>query len=195
MPRIYVAARTSAEAAAIAPIVLKGLFRLKSNCPSALNDAKLPAIMMMDGPTSERMVDPWIRHLTRLGVDIHFNTRVGDLEFDDGRVTALISSDGRRFACDYALLAVPYLTLRELAKSAHVKRYLPQLTQQHALALEASNGIQCFLRDLLRRGLRSSALESSLRICKASGRWSAFCREKVSGKTSACRKEPATFCQ
>ncbi len=32
---------------------------------------------MMDGPTSERMVDPWIRHLTRLGVDIHFNTRVG----------------------------------------------------------------------------------------------------------------------
>lgn len=148
VPRIYVAARTSAEAAAIAPIVLKGLFRLKSNCPSALNDAKLPAIMMMDGPTSERMVDPWIRHLTRLGVDIHFNTRVGDLEFDDGRVTALISSDGRRFACDYALLAVPYLTLRELAKSAHVKRYLPQLTQQHALALEASNGIQCFLRDL-----------------------------------------------
>lgn len=148
VPRIYVAARTSAEAAAIAPIVLKGLFRLKSNCPSALNDAKLPAIMMMDGPTSERMVDPWIRHLTRLGVDIHFNTRVGDLEFDDGRVTALISSDGRRFACDYARLAVPYLTLRELAKSAHVKRYLPQLTQQHALALEASNGIQCFLRDL-----------------------------------------------
>lgn len=68
VPRIYVAARTSAEAAAIAPIVLKGLFRLKSNCPSALNDAKLPAIMMMDGPTSERMVDPWIRHLTRLGV-------------------------------------------------------------------------------------------------------------------------------
>lgn len=58
VPRIYVAARTSAEAAAIAPIVLKGLFRLKSNCPSALNDAKLPAIMMMDGPTSERMVDP-----------------------------------------------------------------------------------------------------------------------------------------
>lgn len=45
-------------------------------------------------------------------MDIHFNTRVGDLEFDDGRVTALISSDGRRFACDYALLAVPYLTLR-----------------------------------------------------------------------------------
>ncbi len=74
-------------------------------------------------------------------MDIHFNTRVGDLEFDDGRATALISSDGRRFARrDYALLAVPYLTPRELAKSAWVKRYLPQLIQQHALALEASNG-------------------------------------------------------
>lgn len=151
--------------------------------------------MMMDGPTSERMVDPWIRHLTRLGVDIHFNTRVGDLEFDDGRVTALISSDGRRFACDYALLAVPYLTLRELAKSAHVKRYLLSSHSSTPLRLRHRTESSVFCATSLRRGLRSSALESSLRICKASGRWSAFCREKVSGKTSACRKEPATFCQ
>ena len=80
--------------------------------------------MMMDGPTSERMIDPWIRHLQNLGVDIHLDTRVGDLDFVDGRITALIAVDGRRFACDYAILAVPYLTLREIAKSDHVKRYL-----------------------------------------------------------------------
>ncbi len=84
----------------------------------------------MDRPASAWSI-PGFATLTRLGVDIHFNTRVGDLEFDDGRVTT--SSDGRRFACDYALLAVPYLTLRELA-SAHVKRYLPQLTQQRPCA-------------------------------------------------------------
>ncbi|WP_420873528.1 FAD-dependent oxidoreductase [Mycobacterium riyadhense] len=148
LPRIYVAARPSAEAAAIAPMVLKGLFRLKSTCPSALIDAQLPSIMMMDGPTSERMIDPWVRHLRHLGVDIQFDTRVGDLEFGDGRVTALISADGRRFACDYAILAVPYLTLRELATSDRVKQHLPQLTEVHAIALEASNGIQCFLRDI-----------------------------------------------
>ncbi|WP_204080232.1 hydroxysqualene dehydroxylase [Mycobacterium riyadhense] len=148
LPRIYVAARPSAEAAAIAPIVLKGLFRLKSNCPPALSDAKLPTIMMMNGPTSERMIDPWIRHLQNLGVDIHFDTHVGDLEFEDGRVTALISADGRRFACDYAILTMPYLALREMAKSDHVTQHLPGLAQQHAIALEASNGIQCFLRDI-----------------------------------------------
>ncbi|BBX75767.1 FAD-dependent oxidoreductase [Mycobacterium shinjukuense] len=148
LPRIYVAARPSAEAAAIAPIVLKGLFRLKSTCPQALNDVKLPSIMMMDGPTSERMVDPWIRHLRNLGVDMHFGTRVSGLEFGDGRVTALLAADGRRFACDYAILAVPYLTLREMTKSDPVTRHLPQLARQHAIALEASNGIQCFLRDI-----------------------------------------------
>ncbi|WP_191499183.1 FAD-dependent oxidoreductase [Mycobacterium simulans] len=148
LPRIYVAASPSAEAAAITPLVLKGLFRLKSNCPQTLNKTKLPSIMMMDGPTSERMVDPWTRHLQNLGVDIHFDTRISDLEFEDGRVTALLSTDGRRYACDYSILAVPYLTLRKMAKSDHVKQCLPKLAQEHAIALEASNGMQCFLRDI-----------------------------------------------
>ncbi|GAB7146160.1 FAD-dependent oxidoreductase [Mycobacterium riyadhense] len=148
LPHIFVAARPSAEAASIASILLKALFRMKSDCPPALGDAKVPVTMMMDGPTSERMVDPWIRHLRNLGVDIHFDTRISDLEFEDGRVSALISADGRRFDCDYALLAVPYVTLRELAKTDHVKQCLPQLAQEHAIALESSNGIQCFLRDI-----------------------------------------------
>ncbi len=147
LPRIFVAARPSAEAAAIAPIILKGLFHFTS-CPPTLTEAKLPSVMMADGPTSERMVEPWLHHLRDLGVDLHFDTRINDLEFDDGRLTALISADGRRFACDHAILAVPYLTLRELATSTHVRHHLPQLAAEHAIALEASNGIQCFLNDI-----------------------------------------------
>ncbi|MCV7340301.1 putative oxidoreductase [Mycobacterium haemophilum DSM 44634] len=147
LPRIFVAARPNAEAAAIAPVILKGLFHYTGN-PPALNGAKAHSIMMMNGPTSERMVDPWIRQLQNLGVDIQFNTRVSDLEFEDGRITALLSTDGRRFACDYAILALPYLTLREMAKPDHVKQHLPHLAQQHAIALEWSNGIQCFLHDI-----------------------------------------------
>lgn len=167
LPRIYVGARPNAEAGAIAPMVFKGLFRLKGNCPLALNDVKLPSVMMMDGPTSERMVDPWIGHLRNLGVDIHFDTRVSDLEFENGRVAALRSLDGRRFACDYAILAVPYLSLRKMAEAAHAKRHLPHVAQWHAIALESSNSIQCFLSDLpaawpsfIRPGVTAAYVES-----------------------------------
>jgi len=147
LPRIFVAARPSAEAAAIAPIILKGLFHFTSR-PAALDGMAAPSIMMMNGPTSERMVDPWIRHLRNLGVDIQFHTRISDLEFEGGRVTTLVSTDGRRFAGDYAILALPYLTLRRLAESDRVSRHLPHLAQQHAIALESSNGMQVFLRDI-----------------------------------------------
>ncbi|ACC41401.1 conserved hypothetical oxidoreductase [Mycobacterium marinum M] len=147
LPRIFVAARPNAEAAAIAPIILKGLFHFTSR-PAALNGITAPSIMMMNGPTSERMVDPWIRHLQTLGVDLKFDTRIDDLEFRDGRVTALVSADGRRFGCDFAVLALPYLTLRRLAERDCVSRHLPHLTQQHAIALESSNGLQFFLRDI-----------------------------------------------
>jgi uncharacterized protein with NAD-binding domain and iron-sulfur cluster len=147
LPRIFVAARPNAEAAAIAPVILKGLFHFTSR-PLALNGAQAPSIMMMNGPTSERMIQPWIRHLRNLGVDIHYDTRLEDLEFEDGRIKTLVSADGRRFDCDYAILALPYLMLRELGKSSHVNHHLPHLTAEHSIALESSNGIQVFLRDI-----------------------------------------------
>lgn len=147
LPRIFVAARPEAEAAAIAPVILKGMFHFPS-CPPALNGVKASSIMMMNGPTSERMIDPWIRYLQNLGVDIQFNTRIDDLEFKDGRITALTSADGRRFTCDYAILALPYPTLREMGKSDYVKEFLPGVAADHAIQLESSNGIQCFLSDL-----------------------------------------------
>lgn len=147
LPRIFVAARPSAEAAALAPIILKGLFHFTSR-PAALDGMAAPSIMMMNGPTSERMVDPWVRHLQNLGVDIQLHTRIADLEFQDGCVTAAVCADGRRFACDYAILALPYLTLRRLAETHRVGEHLPHLTEQHAIALESSNGMQVFLRDI-----------------------------------------------
>ncbi len=180
LPRIFVAARPTAEAAAIAPVILKALFHLTS-CPVALKDIKVPSVMMMNGPTSERMVEPWIRHLQNLGVDVHFDLRVDDLEFERGRVTALKSTDGRRIPCDYAILALPYLTLRQLAGKNHVHQQIPHLAQQHAIALESSNGIQCFLRDIpatwpsfVRPGIPASHIESEwslVSVIQGEGFW------------------------
>jgi uncharacterized protein with NAD-binding domain and iron-sulfur cluster len=180
LPRIFVAARPDAEAAAIAPIILKGLFHFTSR-PRACVEVQLPSVMMMNGPTSERMVDPWIGHLRSLGVELQFGTRIGDLEFRDGRVSALISTDGRNFPCDYAVLALPYLMLRQLAKSDHVARHLPHITEEHSVRLESSNGIQCFLSAIpqtwpsfMRPGVVASYLESEwslISVIQGEGFW------------------------
>lgn len=180
LPQIFVAARPNAEAAAIAPIILKALFHLTSN-PAALDNLKLPSVMMMNGPTSERMIDPWIRHLQSRGVDILFDTRIDDIEFEHGRTTAVITCDGRRLACDYAILALPYLTLRQLANKDHVRQHLPHLTGTHAIALESSNGIQCFLPEIpwtwpahMRPGVPASYLESEwslVSVVQGEGFW------------------------
>lgn len=180
LPRIFVAARPTAEAAAIAPIILKALFHL-TNCPAALSDIRLPSVMMMNGPTSERMVEPWIRHLQNLGVDIHFDLRVADVEFEHGRVSALVSTAGRRIPCDYAILALPYLALRDMASKGPVAQRIPHLAESHAIALESSNGIQCFLRDLpptwpafMRPGVPASHIDSEwslVSVVQGEGFW------------------------
>ncbi|KAA1250140.1 FAD-dependent oxidoreductase [Mycobacterium simiae] len=180
LPRLFVAARPSAEAAAIAPIILKALFHL-TNCPAALRDIKLPSVMMMNGPTSERMVEPWISYLQNLGVEVHFDMRVEDVEFENGRVTTLVLTDGSRMPCDYAILAIPYLALRDMATKDNVAQHVPHLTGPHAIALESSNGIQCFLRDIpsawpsfMRPGIPASHIESEwslVSVIQGAGFW------------------------
>lgn len=180
LPRIFVAARPSAEAAAIAPIILKALFHLTS-CPKALSDMKLPSVMMMNGPTSERMVEPWIGHLQNLGVGVHFDLRVEDVEFEHDRVSALVLTDGRRMPCDYAILALPYLALRDMATKDNLAQHIPHLAAPHAIALESSNGIQCFLRNIpstwpsfMRPGIPASHIESEwslVSVIQGAGFW------------------------
>ncbi|MFF1354657.1 hypothetical protein [Streptomyces sp. NPDC058297] len=44
---------------------------------------------ILDGPTSERFIDPWVRHLTSLGVRSVTGHLVESLELGpDGRITA-----------------------------------------------------------------------------------------------------------
>jgi uncharacterized protein with NAD-binding domain and iron-sulfur cluster len=180
LPRIFVAARASAEAAAIGPIILKALYHLTCR-PLGLDGVRLTPTMMMNGPTSERMIDPWIRRLEALGVDIRYNTQVIDLSFANGRISSILCEDGLELPCDYAILAVPYLALRRLACHDHVRRHLPHLAGEHRIQLESSNGMQCYLRELpaawpphLRPGVGVSFLESPwslVAVVQGSGFW------------------------
>jgi uncharacterized protein with NAD-binding domain and iron-sulfur cluster len=180
IPRILAAARPAAEAAAILPMVLKALFHFTTS-PWGLENASLTTAMMMNGPTSERLIDPWLKYLRDRGVDIQFNTRIDDLVFIDGRVSSLITADGRRLDCDYAVLALPYLVLRRLAGQSEVRKHLPHLAESHCIEMESSNGMQCFLRDLptpcppqLTPGVVASYLESEwclIAIVQGEGLW------------------------
>ena len=180
IPRILAAARPAAEAAAILPMVLKALFHFTTS-PCGLENASLTTAMMMNGPTSERLIDPWLKYLRERGVDIQFNTRIDDLVFTDGRVSSLITADGGRLDCDYAVLALPYLVLRRLAGQSQIRKHLPHLAESHCIEMESSNGMQCFLRDLpapcppqLTPGVVASYLESEwclVAVVQGEGLW------------------------
>jgi uncharacterized protein with NAD-binding domain and iron-sulfur cluster len=180
IPRILAAARPAAEAAAILPMVLKALFHFTTS-PCGLENASLTTAMMMNGPTSERLIDPWLKYLRERGVEIQFNTRIDDLVFTEGRVSSLITADGERLDCDYAVLALPYLVLCRLARQGEVRKHLPHLAESHCIEMESSNGLQCFLRDLptpcppqLSPGVVASYLESEwclVAVMQGDGLW------------------------
>ena len=180
IPRILAAARPAAEAAAILPMVLKALFHFTTS-PCGLENASLTTAMMMNGPTSERLIDPWLNYLRERGVDIQFNAHIDDLVFTDGRVSSLITADGGRLDCDYAVLALPYLVLRRLVGRSEVRNHLPHLAQSHCIEMESSNGMQCFLRDLrapcppqVTPGVVASYLESEwclIAVVQGEGLW------------------------
>lgn len=99
----------------------------------------------------------------------------------------MVSADGGRLGCDYAILALPYLNLRGLAEAdrAHVQQHLPHLAQDHAIALESSNGIQVFLHDIpttwpsyMRPGVVGTHFESEwalVSVLQGEGFWKDVC--------------------
>lgn len=180
LPRVIVAARPNAEAAAIANLATRLLFEFPIP-PAGLEDMNLACAMMLNGPTSERLIEPWAVYLRRLGVDIQVLAELVDFEFADERVTAIKLKDGRRIECDYCVLAVPYLAMKHLSEKTALGRHVPHLTRAHQIALEASNGLQLFLSGLpqpsppqFRPGAVSSHLDSEwslVSVIQGEGFW------------------------
>ncbi len=61
----------------------------------------------MGGPTSEMWFDPWIEHLSSVGVRLHSGVGVASLETVDDEITGVTLRDGRKARADYYVLAVP----------------------------------------------------------------------------------------
>src|SRR6056297_1064873 len=70
-------------------------------------DPTEPTERVLNAPTNEAWIDPWVRHLETLGVEFRPNTRVQGLAFDGRRVTGAELAGGTRVTADEFVLAVP----------------------------------------------------------------------------------------
>ncbi|MEG8177185.1 FAD-dependent oxidoreductase [Nocardia terpenica] len=107
-----------------------------------------PLDRVLDGPTSEAWIDPWVRHLRGLGV--RFVTgEVRGLTVRDKRIATARIADGScgesEVDADYFVLAVPTEVARTLW-TPEILAVRPELAAMANLVVDWMTGIQFYLR-------------------------------------------------
>jgi uncharacterized protein with NAD-binding domain and iron-sulfur cluster len=106
---------------------------------------------VLNGPTNEVWIRPWLEHLRKLGVTYHMDAEVTGLDLQQGRiagVTIVQRGQTRRIEGDYYVAAVPVERMAELVTPALAAAdpalaALPELSQY----VEWMNGIQFYLTE------------------------------------------------
>src|SRR5207248_9520080 len=119
IPEMLVAAKRYASAAVVAPLLLEwyvGPF-LKSKY-HRLGFASL------NGPTSERFIDPWVAQLEKRGVQFRTNVRITDVNESARLIQDLRTDGGTTIAANIYVLAVQHNILGALLND-RLKRLVP----------------------------------------------------------------------
>ena len=111
---------------------------------------------VLDGPTSEVWIDPWVEHLRTTGVALRSGWEVAGIDCDGHRVTGVTLQDGNsteRVTADHYVAALPVERLRLLISPA-LRSAEPRLAALSALVTRWMNGAMFYLkRDVpLQRG-------------------------------------------
>jgi 15-cis-phytoene desaturase len=143
MTRKLVAARArEASARTMGYTTLQLLHNLTT--PGATTDR------LLNGPTSEVWIDPWLDHLRRRGVTYETNAKVLKFECHAGRVSSVTIQRGRnqqRVSADYYVAAVPVEVMKCLVEaSPELENLDPRLGELRSLRTRWMNGIQFYLR-------------------------------------------------
>ncbi|MGQ3412691.1 hydroxysqualene dehydroxylase [Natrinema sp. LN54] len=109
-------------------------------------DPASPTERVLNAPTTEAWIEPWVDHLERLGVEFRPNTPARGLEFDGRRVTGAALADGRTVAADDYVLAVPVEVAPEFV-TPELGRAAPELARIDRLETAWMNGIQFYLTE------------------------------------------------
>jgi uncharacterized protein with NAD-binding domain and iron-sulfur cluster len=109
-------------------------------------DPTRPTEQILNGPTSETWIMPWIHHLESLGVELEANRPVETLESDGRHVERVVFSDGAVVEADEFVLAVPVEVAPSLL-SPEMTRQAPELGRIRRLDTAWMNGIQYYLTE------------------------------------------------
>ena len=107
-------------------------------------DPTRPAERILNGPTSEVWIHPWVEYLDSLGVELHPNTPVERLLFDGRRITGAERADGNRIEADEFVLAVPVHVAPDFL-TPEITSAAPELAGIERLDTAWMNGIQFYL--------------------------------------------------
>jgi len=104
---------------------------------------------VLNGPTNDVWIDPWLHHLRNLGVDYRFGARVERIECTDGEISGVwIEEQGslQRVEADYYISALPVEVMADLITD-EMLAIDPSLAgvQQLKQHVEWMNGIMYYL--------------------------------------------------
>ena len=115
-------------------------------CAAGQGDDGRPVAELLNAPTNQAWIDPWIRHLSELGTCFHIGQTVEALNMRRGRIVSARVRDqhGRRriVEADYFVCAV---RARQLM-TAPLLAADPRLEAIHQIPTRWMNGIQFYLR-------------------------------------------------
>lgn len=105
---------------------------------------------VLDAPTNEAWIDPWVAHLRALGVRFEVGAAVDSLVVRDGRIAAarVVDATGRRrtVRADWFVAAMPVERVRRVL-TPEVRDLDPSLDGLDDLFVDWMNGIMFYLRD------------------------------------------------
>lgn len=102
---------------------------------------------LLDGPTQDVWITPWVQHLRRLGVRFRFGARAAAIACDGRRVTGVdvdTPAGRQRVQADHYVAALPVERMRPLVSDALADAD-PRLAGLDHLATEWMTGAQFFL--------------------------------------------------
>jgi uncharacterized protein with NAD-binding domain and iron-sulfur cluster len=104
---------------------------------------------LLDAPTNDVWIDPWVDHLRAAGVELHGDAGVVGIDCRAGRIAGVtVERDGSRavITADHYVAAMPVEQLVKLVGPALVAAE-PRLRRLHLLRTRWMNGIVFYLRD------------------------------------------------
>jgi uncharacterized protein with NAD-binding domain and iron-sulfur cluster len=100
---------------------------------------------VLDAPTNDAWIDPWMVHLRAMGVDLRMGARVEGIAMQGDRVSG-VTVDGQTETADYYVAALPVEVMRTML-SPELRHAEPRLNGLDSLITRWMNGIMFYLKD------------------------------------------------